>query len=270
MIARKTWREIRVTVLVYLVLLELLLVPVIVLWPDFYPDLQRSTLFRNVPIDFLQRIVAGVSLDDEAVAYRNWIAVMGFFRSTNLVGLAAAVLLGTSLFARERESQTFEFLLSRPVSRARILFEKFWPTALCVTVPIFLVSGSAVFWSRAIGHELPLWELFLASLHAAVFVLCLLALTTWVSALCRVQAHVAAWVGGFTVLQIGIYLTQRLRQWSLFRLADFEWYGPILAGNTPAWQMFDPIRSHGFTTMLLAATAAFYGLAWRALQRAEP
>jgi ABC-type transport system involved in multi-copper enzyme maturation permease subunit len=270
LIARKTWREVRVTVAVYLVLLELLLVPVILLWPDFYPDLQRSTLFRNAPIDFLKRIVEGVTASDEAVAYRNWIAVMAFFRSTNLVGLAAAVLLGTSLVAREREAQTFELLLSRPVSRGQILFQKCWPTALCVTLPIFAVSASAIFWSRTIGHDLPWWEMFLASLHAAVFVLCLLALTTWVSTLCRVQAHVAAWVGGLTVLQLGVYMTQRLRQFSVFRLADFEWYGPILAGNTPAWQMFDPIRSHGFTTWLLAATATFYGLAYRALRRAEP
>ena len=99
--------------------------------------------------------------------------------------------------------------------------------------------------------------------------LCFLAFTTWISVLSRVQAHVAFWVGGFTIVQIGIYLTQRIRQWSLFRLADFEWYGPIMTGNTPMWEMFDPIRGHGFTSYLLLATLLFYGLAWRALQRAE-
>ena len=46
--------------------------------------------------------------------------------------------------------------------------------------------------------------------------------------------------------------------------------GPVLAGNTPAWQMFDPIRSHGFTTYLLLACAVFYFLALRALRRAQP
>jgi hypothetical protein len=111
---------------------------------------------------------------------------------------------------------------------------------------------------------------FLATVHAAVFALCFLTATTWVSILLRVQAHTAAVVGAFAVVQIGVYLTQRIRQYSLFHLADFEWYGPILAGNTPAWQMFDPIRSHGYTTWLSLAALGFYGLAWRALRRAEP
>jgi hypothetical protein len=71
-------------------------------------------------------------------------------------------------------------------------------------------------------------------------------------------------------VQIGVYLTQRIRGYSLFRLADFDWYNPILAGNTRAWQMFDPIRGYGYTTYVLAASALFYGLAWRCLRRIEP
>ena len=39
---------------VYLLLLELLAIPVILLWPDLYSDLQKSSLFKNLPIDFLK------------------------------------------------------------------------------------------------------------------------------------------------------------------------------------------------------------------------
>jgi ABC-type transport system involved in multi-copper enzyme maturation permease subunit len=269
-IAGKTWREVRVMAIAYLLILELLCVPVLLLWPDIYADLQRSTLMRNLGIDWLKRIGEGVSNRDEQIAYVNWCAVMLFFRSTNLVGTAAAVLLGTGLFARERENQTFEFLLSRPIGRGAILWQKFWPCALAITVPIYLVSASAILWSRSLELDLPVWELFLASTHAAAFTLAFLAATTWVSVLLRTQAHVAAVIGALAILQIGVYLTQRLRQFSLFRLADFEWYGPILSGNVAAWQMFDPLRGPGFTTWLLAAAAACYGLAWRALRRAEP
>jgi hypothetical protein len=268
-IAGKTWGEIRVMAFAYLLILELLCIPVLLLWPNIYSDLQKSTLLRNLGIDWLKQIGEGVGNRDEDIAYRNWCAVMLFFRSTNLVGIAAAVLLGTGLFARERESQTLEFLLARPVSRGRILWQKSWPSALCVVVPIYLVSASAIFWSRCIELHLPPWELFLASTHAAVFALCFLAATTWVSVLARVQAHVAAWVGAMVVVQLGIYLTQRLRVASLFRLADFDWYGPILCGNTPAAQMFDPWQGPGFTTWLLVATVIFYALAWRSLARTE-
>lgn len=270
MIAGKTWREVRWMALAYLLILELLCVPVILLWPEIYEDLQKSTLMRNLSVDFLKRIGEGVSDKSEQVAYLNWCAVMLFFRSANLVGTAAAVLFGTGLFAREREAQTFEFLLARPVSRGHILWAKFWPCALSLMLPIFVVNLSAIHWSRHIELDVPLGPLLLASLHAASFALLFLSLTTWLSVICRVQAHVAAWVGALAVLQIGVYLTQRIRPYSLFRLADFEWYGPILSGNTKAWQMFDPVNGIGFTSYVLAGALLFYGLAWRALQRAEP
>ncbi len=270
MIAGKTWREVRLLAVAYLLVLELLCIPVLLLWPDFYPELQKSALLRNLGIDWLKRIGEGVSDKSEQVAYLNWVAVMLFFRSTNLVATAAAVLFGTALFARERENQTFEFLLSRPVSRASILWQKWWPCALCVVVPIYLVSASAIYWSHTIELDLPAFELFLASTHAAVFALCFLTATTWLSVVLRVQAHVAAVIGAVAIVQIGIYMTQRIRSYSLFHLADFEWYGPILAGNTPAWQLFDPIHSHGFTTYLLLALVATYALAQRALARAVP
>jgi len=269
-IAGKTWREVRVMALAYLLILEMLAVPVILLWPDFYPDLQKTTLFRTLGDEVIKAIGEGVSNRDEQIAYVNWCAVMLFFRSTNLVGTAAAILLGTGLFAREREAQTFEFLLARPVSRSHVLWAKFWPCALCVTLPIFAVSASAIFWSHRIELDLPALPLFLASVHAASFALMLLALTTWISTISRVQAHVAAWVGALVVLQVGVYLTQRIRRYSLFRLVDFEWYGPILAGNTRAWQMFDPVNGVGYTSYLLAGAAMFYGLAWRSVRRAEP
>lgn len=271
MIAGKTWREIRWMALAYLLILELLCIPVLLWWPDLYPELQRSTLFRNLPFgEFARRIGQGITSDDQDIAYRSWIALMLFLRSCNLVGIAAAVLLGTGSFARERENQTFEWLLSRPVARGAILWQKVWPAAVCLVVPMFAVNASALYWSSVIGEHLPVYELFLATTHASAFALAFLLLTTWVSVQLRVQAHVAAIVGAFAVLQLGFYLTQRIRPYTLFRLVDFDWYGPILAGNTRAWQMFDPIRGQGFTTWLLAASVVFYGLAWRALNRAEP
>ena len=270
MIAGKTWREIRGVAIAYLIILEMLAIPVLMLWPDIYADLQRSTLFRSLGVDWIKRLGSGISNRNEEVAYLNWCAVMLFFRSTNLVGTAAAVLIGTGLFARERESNTFEFLLARPVSRSSLLWQKFWPCALVVTLPIFIINATAIPWSWSLELDLPKWELFLASSHAAIFALTILSLTMFVSIFVRVQAHVAAIVGAFLILQIGMYLTQRIRPYSLFRLVDYDWYAPIMSGNPPAWQMFDPFRSHGFSTYLLLAAGLLYYLSWRVLKRTEP
>jgi ABC-type transport system involved in multi-copper enzyme maturation permease subunit len=118
-IASKTWREIRWIALAYLLILELLCIPVLLWWPDLYPELQRSTLLRNLNLgEFARRIGQGITSDDQDIAYSSWVALMLFLRSGNLVGIAAAVLLGTGVFARERENQTFEFLLSRPCRAA--------------------------------------------------------------------------------------------------------------------------------------------------------
>ena len=186
MIAGKTWREIRGVAIAYLIILEMLAIPVLMLWPDIYADLQRSTLFRSLGVDWIKRLGSGISNRNEEVAYLNWCAVMLFFRSTNLVGTAAAVLIGTGLFARERESNTFEFLLARPVSRSSLLWQKFWPCALVVTLPIFIINATAIPWSWSLELDLPKWELFLASSHAAIFALTILSLTMFVSIFVRV------------------------------------------------------------------------------------
>lgn len=278
MIAAKTFREIRVMALVYLLILELLLLPAILLWPDIYGDLQRSTFLRNLGFDFIRNIGEGIGNRDEDFAYTSWMALQLFFKGVNLAGIAAAVLLGTALFAREREAHTLEFLLARPVSRTAILWQKTWPTALCVVVPVFLANWSAIFWSHRIDEVLPFWPLSLCCLHSALFVLCFLGFTTWVSVLCRVQAHVAFWVGGISIVQIGIYLIPRLRRWSLFHLSDYDWYAPLMLGKFGLREMFDPTSKPqglgetldgGLTAWLVLVTLLFYGLALRALRKLE-
>ncbi len=269
MIARKTFREVWLMTLVYALMMVILQVPVILMWPELYDDLKKSALLRNAGFDFLQRIGAGVTDHQETIAYRNWIAVMLFLRSVNLLGIAASVLLGTALFARERETQTLEFLLTRPVSRGAVLWQKSWPVILCVVCPIFVVNTSAILWSWQIEMDLPLAPLTLANLHGSLFVLAILAMTTFVSVKCRVQAHVAFWVGGIVVLQLGLYLIPRVRRFSLFRLSDFDWYGPILAGNIGLPEMFVPGIGPAHSLWLLLATLVFYGLAWRALRNLE-
>ena len=83
--------------------------------------------------------------------------------------------------------------------------------ALVVTLPLYLTSATAIPWSWHLELDLPVWELFLASTHAAAFALMVLMATIWLSIRIPVQAHVAASIGAFLVLQIGIYLTQRIR-----------------------------------------------------------
>lgn len=265
MIALKTWREVRGMALVYTLILELMLIPAILLWPDLYADLERpSALLQSIPFDFFRRAVDGMRDPDMDTAFLNYMALQMFFKGVNVAGIACAVLLCTGLVARERENATLEFLMGRPVSRSRILWSKSWVTMLCLVVPVFLTSWSAIAWSDHIGFHLPFYEVTLASLHSSVFLLLVAALTVLFSVICRVQAHVAFWVGGIVILQLAMFFIPDIRHFSIFRLSDFDVYGPLMAGNT---RLADLFRSK--TLWLLLGAAGVYGIALQVFRRSD-
>lgn len=272
MIAMKTWREVRVMALVYLVILVLMMVPAVLVWPSLHADLQRPSAMLQAfgrMGEFLGRAVDAMRNPDEDIAYLSYMALQLFFKGANVAGIAAAVLLGTGLFAREREAMTFEFLLSRPVSRGSLLWQKVWPCALVVVLPIFVTSLVAVPMSAAIGFGLPLGPLLWCSLHNSLFVLVVLQLTVLASLQSRVQAHAAFAIGGFVIVNLAMYFIPTVRVVSLFRLSDFDWYGPIMAGNRGAAELFDPLRHAGLSTWLVLALGLLYAYTHRRLNRLE-
>lgn len=262
MIARKTWREVRGMTIAYALILELMLLPAILLWPD----LRRagSALGEMMPAEFMRDIFRQVMSPDDDAAYRAYMAVQMFFKGVNIVGVSAAVLMGTGLIARERENQTLEFLLARPASRSSILWGKFWVVAVAVAVPIFLTSWSAIPLSRipSVDHELPFGVVTIAAFHNACFVVMILALTTLFSVVARSQVHTAFWIGAVVIVQVAIYFVQEIRVASAFRLSDFDVYGPVMAGNRGFLDLFG-----GLTVWVLLATAVVYVAADRTFRR---
>jgi ABC-2 type transport system permease protein len=262
MIARKTWSEVRGMTVAYTLLLELLLIPAVLLWPD----LRRAGagIGELLPAEFLRNIFRQVMSPDDDGAFLAYMAVQLFFKGVNVVGVAGAVLMGTGLVARERENQTLEFLLARPVSRSRILAAKFGVVAACLVVPIFLTSWSAIPLSAipSVDHDLPFDRVTLAAFHNACFVLLVLAGTTLCSVLSRTQVHTAFWIGAVIVAQVAIYFVQEIRKVSLFRLSDFDVYGPVMAGNVGFTRLF-----LDGTAWVLGGAALLYFAADRAFRR---
>jgi ABC-2 type transport system permease protein len=262
MIAAKTWREIRWMAIAYTLILEALLIPAILLWPTLRNE--AAALGRIIPIQTFKQMFADISSDTDA-AYGAYMAVQMFFKGTNIVGIACAVLLGTGMIARERENQTLEFLLARPVSRSRVLAGKFLVCAAAVAVPIWLTSWSAIPLSRAIGEQLSFAAVTVAATHAALFVLGFLALTCICSVLSRTQVHAAFAIGAFVIVQVAIYFIQEIRVASIFMQSDYAIYGPVMAGNLPFVELL--WRS---TLWIVAAAAACYAVADRLFRRIEP
>ncbi len=267
MIAGKTLRESWPLLVIYVFVVEALLVPPILLWPELYNVFQKTSILNPFlgGSEFGKRIMEGVTSGDAGVAYTNFMAMQIFFKGVNLCGIAAAVLLGTGIIARERENQTLEFLMSRPISRSRILWSKFWVIALIVVVPIFLSTWSAIPLSWEIEETLQFGNLTLGAFHSSVFVLMILALTTLCSVVFTNQLHTAATVGAVVVVELAIYLIQDIRVTSMFRLSDFDIYGPIMLGNTNFSTLF-----WGCTVWMILATALLYGAADWLFRRSNP
>lgn len=262
MIAKKTWREIRGMGIAYLLLLEILLVPAILMWPS----LRRagSALVSLMPADFLRKMATDAMGPNDETAYRAYMAIQMFFKGVNIMGIAAAVLLGTGIIARERENQTLEFLLARPISRSRILWSKFWVTAVVIVVPIFLTSWTAIPLSRlpGIDVELPFGVVTLCCVHASVFCVGILALTTLISTVARSQVVTAFWIGAIIVTQVALYFIQEIRVISAFRLSDYDIYGTIMAGNLHAGPLL-----LGTTLWVALGAALIYAIADRTFRR---
>lgn len=100
--------------------------------------------------------------------------IMGFYgiECGNILGLGGAFfagLLGISALANEEKNHTAEFLLTHPVSRARVVFEKL----AAIITQLFLMNIVIILISvisfAAIGEEFPLKEF--ALLHLAYFLL---------------------------------------------------------------------------------------------------
>ena len=262
MIAKKTWREVRAMAVVYTLVLQVMLTPAILLWPELRDKIPAiGTLF---PMQMIRDLFAAMSVPDDRAAYRAYVAVQLFFKGVNVVGLACAVLLGTGMIARERENHTLEFLLARPVARARVLWSKTWVIAACLVVPIFVTSYSAIPLSWSIGYDLPFVPLTLACAYSSLFVLVFFAFTALASVLCRTQVHVAFVVGVTVILQVGLLFLPSVHVASVFHLSDFEVYGPILAGNLQAWPL---LKTRG--VWLLLAIAVQYALAQRLFRRLD-
>ena len=262
MIRRKTWNELWIMTITYTLVLELMLAPAILLFPELDLDGLSRTLASMGPMQMFKDIASGIISES---AYSVYMSVQIFLKGVNVVGISCAVLLGTGMVARERENQTLEFLLGRPVRRSSVLFDKFVVTSLCVVVPIFLTSWSAIPWSWYIDEDLDFYGVTVAAAHSSIFVLVFLALATFFSVTLRTQVHVAFAVGVVIVTQVAVFFVNIIRHGSILMLSDFDTYGPLVAGNVNLERLF-----WRETVWLLGMVIVLYVAADRAFQRIEP
>lgn len=132
-------RLLRKSLIIWNIVLVLLLLMFVSLYPSFHNDVETSKkLLETVP----PAVKAAVSLSIDTM-----FSVLGFYSYlfTYLVLAASiqAMNIGTSLLSKERKLKTEDFLLTKPLTRTRILTTKLLAgiTALVITIVIYIAAS---------------------------------------------------------------------------------------------------------------------------------
>ena len=130
----------------YALLLEVMIAAAILYWPDFEENI--DTYGDILPFESVRKMVEAIS-DTGVAAYVN---LQHFYKACNVLGTAAAVFFAVGAVAGEANRGALELWLSRPVSRTRMLLERYVTGALAMTLPIFLTTATIPWLLEQVGE----------------------------------------------------------------------------------------------------------------------
>jgi ABC-type transport system involved in multi-copper enzyme maturation permease subunit len=205
------WRGLFLTLV-----LEVMLVPAVLYWPQFEANVGK--LRSMTPLPVLKQLVGSL----EAGGVFAYVAGQHFFKGCNVLGAVAAVLFAMGAVAGEAQRGTLEIWLARPISRRRLLTERYVQGALALTVPVLLTTLTIPHLLAHIDIHARLWPYMLAALHESVFLLAIYSLTFCWSCCARRPMVIALGMLFGIILQFALYLVERVTHYSLIRLVDIE------------------------------------------------
>ncbi len=226
-IVRQYLKESWIIAIGYMIILEAAMVAAILYWPKFSGNI--PSIAKLVPFASLSRLVENISIG----GYWPYFTIQHFFKGGAMFGMAASALFSSILIARDADQRTAEFLLSKPISRKRILGIRFTTASVLLCAPIFISSISAIFISKYIGENLQLSALMMASAYISIVLISVLSLGCWVSSISTHQMKPVFVVVGFVLFQFAFYLVDVLNKYTVFKLIDTERLSPIAKGEYP-------------------------------------
>lgn len=253
MIFRHWLRENALLATGYSILLLLNAVASIAYWPDLRDNL--PAVLKFVPFQPLQDFIRAM----DTHGYWAYMCLQQFWKAAGVFGVAAAGLMGTGLIAREVDNRTAELLLTRPISRARVLFQRWLAGALLLLIPYFGASAAMVIFAPRVGESLPWGPAMIATAYVSLFILAVYTLTTALSARFSHQIKAGIVVMGLMLLQFAFYLIKVLWDYSLYNLIDLD----------PLLPVFDGVFPWSNCLLMAGATIVFYAAAWWSFERRD-
>jgi ABC-type transport system involved in multi-copper enzyme maturation permease subunit len=245
MMVRRILRDDVWKTIAYTTVLALNLVATVLAYPTFKSNI--TAIVNLIPnfATFLKAVLTGAGGDKFAV----FVALNHFFKGANVIGPAAAIIYALGTIVREVEIGTIGLLLSRPISRTRILLSFAAVHVLELTLPLFLVAlVTPTLCESLIDETVPLAPLLWASLHASMFIAMVYALALLLAVVLVEQLRLAAIAGGLCIVSFMLYFVNQTLPWSIYVLSSVPMYVDIASGKAMPWGAF---------AICAAATAAF-------------
>ncbi len=251
MIFRQWLREQMLLAIGYTVLLSVNIVFSVLFWPDLRDNIPQ--IIKLIPLEPLQDFFRAM----DNYGFWAYFCFQQFWKAAGVFGIAAAGLMGTGIIARDVDNRTIELLLSRPISRARILFARWSAGALLLMLPLFLTTAIGVQLAPGVDESIAWAPAMQATAYVSLFILGVYTLAAALSAHFSHQLTAGILVLGFMLLQFAFYLIKGLWDISLYNLIDLDPLLPFVDGVL-AWRN---------AALMSGAVLTFYGIAWLKFER---
>jgi ABC-2 type transport system permease protein len=233
----------------YFVVLEALLVGAILFWPSFSENVE--SLKAMAPMQVLKDMVDKLGVGGVAA----YVHGQHFFKGCNTVGSLAAVVFAFSAVAGEAHRGTLELWLSRPLSRRRILLERWAAGALALALPIFATTATIPWLLHFVDEDMQYGPLMLSALHQSLLMLAVYSATFLYSTLSSRPVQIAFVMLLVMIAEFAMYMIMSVTHWSIFRLTDIDVYARIGATHALDWTIASPLIAVSAVCVVLSLVA---------------
>lgn len=139
----------RKSTIIWILALSLMTAAFLLLYPGFTKDVESAKkLLSGIPAVY--RNALGISLD-------NFFTIFGFyaylFTFVLLAGAVQAMNLGTGIVSKEDFGKTADFLLSKPVTRTKVLAEKLLASLTLLVITNIFFAIASLLTARAVSEK---------------------------------------------------------------------------------------------------------------------
>lgn len=240
----------------FFVVLEIMLVAAVYWWPTFEENLPSIKAIA-APIKILSSLVDQV----DQFGVSGYIVGQHFFKGCSALGTAAAVLFAANAIAGEAHRGTMEIWLARPVSRLRLMSERWLGGLMVVTVPVFATSATVPYLLSMFDKTMPMSDLMRCSVHMSAFLAAIYAVAFLWSSYGSEPMRISFVMLFASVMVFALYLVEGVTHYSLYRLVEIKVFMRIITEDAMNWTLLAP---------MLACTVVAYVLSARAFGQRVP